>query len=369
MNTQDELVELGLRDPQAHLDGSPGGSASDFADRIMALLAELTPDAPAEDVVRFRRQLTTFRQILGEPARRAEVPRALAFCIASCEKFFLASQQYRADRESEYTDIIAILREAARISFGDSDGFHHQMVESSERIGRLGNLDDVRELKHRLADEVHALRQTVDQKHQREELAFEQLNQRVEALQIRLSQVEEEAALDELTRVANRRGFDRTLTRMVEQARTRQVPLSLAMVDIDDFKTINDTHGHPVGDRVLLCTAQQLTRGLRQSDFVARYGGEEFAILLASPSSGAMEERLRGIVAGIAADSYEYELLGRRERVNFTVSCGLTELQPGDTAASLVTRADDALYEAKRKGKNRVVAKRRSGLKSLLSWG
>ena len=335
----------------------------------MGVMATLTPDASAEDVGRFHRKLGIYRQILADPARSAEVPRALTSCITNCEQFFLASQHYRADRENEYTEIIAILRDAARMSFGDSGTFHKQMVESSNRMGRLSELDDVRELKHRLADEVHALRQTVDQKQQREELAYQQLNQRVASLQTRLSQVEEEAALDELTRVANRRGFDRTLRRMVEQSRAQQLPLSLAMVDIDDFKRINDTHGHPVGDRVLLCAAQQLTKGLRQTDFVSRYGGEEFAVLLGSASSGQMEDRLRTLVAGIAEASYEYELLGKPERVNFTVSCGLTELQPGDTPESFIARADDALYEAKRKGKNRVSVKKRSALKTLLSWG
>jgi len=141
------------------------------------------------------------------------------------------------------------------------------------------------------------------------------------------------------------------------------------MIDVDDFKQINDTHGHPIGDRVLLCTAQWLTRGLRQTDFVARYGGEEFAVLLGAATVGQVEDRMREVVAGIAGSSYEYELLGKKERVRFTVSCGLTDLQDGDTEETLIRRADEALYDAKRKGKNRVTVKKRSALKSLLSWG
>jgi diguanylate cyclase len=143
----------------------------------------------------------------------------------------------------------------------------------------------------------------------------------------------------------------------------------MAMLDVDNFKVINDTHGHPIGDRVLLCTAQWLAKGLRQSDFVARYGGEEFAVLLGNATAGQVEERLRQVLADIAASSYEYELLGKKERVRFTLSCGLTDLLPTDTEEELIQRADEALYEAKRKGKNRVVSRKRSTLKSLLSWG
>jgi diguanylate cyclase len=298
-----------------------------------------------------------------------ELPRIIESCIVTCEAYFRSSASYHKAREKEFTEIISILREAASVAAGDSSEFHAQMVASSDRFTRLTQLDDVRELKHRLTAEVQVLRRTVDDKQQRDQRTYIQLNQRVESLQARLSEVEEEAALDPLTRVANRRGFQRALARMLSQAQSQKLPLSLAMLDVDNFKVINDTHGHPIGDRVLLCTAQWLTKGLRQTDFVARYGGEEFAVLLGAATATQVEDRMRDVVAGIASSSYEYELLGEKERVRFTVSCGLTDLQDGDTEETLLHRADEALYEAKRKGKNRVAVKKRSALKSLLSWG
>jgi diguanylate cyclase len=339
-----------------------------FVDRLLGLLVEIPPDAESQDIDKFREKVENYRVTAADVSRRMELPRVIEACIVTCETYFKTSRRYHRSRENEFTEIISLLRDAAKIASGDASEFHAQLVASSERFNRLGQLDDVRELKHRLAAEVHVLRKTVDEKQQRDQRTYIQLNQRVESLQARLSEVEEEAALDPLTRVANRRGFQRTLTRMMSQARAQQIPLSIAMLDVDNFKVINDTHGHPIGDRVLLCTAQWLTKGLRQTDFVSRYGGEEFAVLLGTATAAQVEDRMRDVVAGIASSSYEYELLGKKERVRFTVSCGLTDLQDGDTEETLIARADEALYDAKRKGKNRVVVKKRSALKSLLSW-
>lgn len=375
METKDNLVELGLRRPSAAQTAAAmtppatsDAALAVFVDRLLGLLLELPPDAETRDTDTFRQKVEVFRAATADTSRRMELPRVIEACLMTCEAYFRTSLKYHKAREAEFTEIVSILREAAKIAVGDASEFNAQMVASSERFNRLGQLDDVRELKHRLAAEVHVLRKTVDEKQQRDQRAYIQLNQRVESLQARLVEVEEEAALDPLTRVANRRGFQRSLARMLSQAKGQHVPLSLAMIDVDNFKIINDTHGHPIGDRVLLCTAQWLTKGLRQTDFVARYGGEEFAILLGAATAAQVEDRMREVVAGIASSSYEYELLGKKEKVRFTVSCGLTDLQDGDTEETLIQRADEALYDAKRKGKNRVIVKKRSALKSLLSW-
>lgn len=367
-------MELGLRKPASAPDTpasplSPDIPLAPFVDRLMALLSSLAPEGAGQETEEFRRQIQDYRAAVTNPMRRMELPRVIEACIATCQAYFLRYQNYHREREAEFREIISILQEAAKITIGDSSEFNARLIESSERFGRLAQLDDMRELKRRLSSEVAMLRQTVEEKQKRDEVAYTQLTRRVESLQARLTEVEAEAVLDALTRVANRHGFQRTLARLMAQAQSRHMPLSLAMVDVDDFKRINDTHGHPIGDRVLLCTAQWLTRGLRQTDFVARYGGEEFAVLLAGVTVAQIEDRLRQIVEAIAGSSYEYELLGEKERVNFTISCGLTELQAGDTEDTLIQRADDALYEAKRKGKNRLVVRRRSSLKTLLSWG
>lgn len=348
---------------------SGGDSLTPFIDRLLTVLGDLAPRAERGDVDRFRLHVEHCRSVLGNPMRRQELPSAIEACISACEAHFRISAQYHELREQEFSEIIAILREAARIAVGDASDFHTRMVEATERFGKLGELEDLRELKHRLSAEVHVLRRTVDDKLQRDQRAYIQLTRRVDSLQARLSQVEEEVSLDQLTRVGSRRGFDRTLARMFEQARQQQMALAVAMFDIDDFEAILDAHGRAIADRVLLCTAQWLTRGLRQSDYVARYDDQQFAAVLGATAAAQVEMRLRQLLAEVSRSAYEYELLGRRERVRFTISCGLTELQEGDTLEALVARADDALADARKRGAGKLVTRKRSALKALLSWG
>ncbi|MEO8483345.1 MAG: GGDEF domain-containing protein, partial [Acidobacteriota bacterium] len=340
-----------------------------FVDRLIGVLSLLPPDAESADTDAFRQKLEEYRHVVMDPTRRMEVPRVTEACVVACQQYFKLSKQYHHDREEELKELIGILRDAAKMSVGDSTEFNAQVLASSQRFGTMVELDDIRDLKRQLVAEVSTLRHNVEEKQRRDERAYLSLNSRVEALQSRLSEVEEEASTDPLTRIGNRGRFQRTLARMMETAREQGSPLALAMLDVDNFKTINDTHGHPIGDRVLLCTAQWLSKGLRQTDFVARYGGEEFAVLLGNATAGHVEERMKQVLADIAASSYEYELLGKKERVRFTLSCGLTDLLPNESEEEFIQRADDALYEAKRKGKNRVVCRKKTTLKSLLNWG
>ena len=137
------------------------------------------------------------------------------------------------------------------------------------------------------------------------------------------------------------------------------------MLDVDSFKAINDTHGHPIGDRVLLCAAMWLSKSLRQSDFIARYGGEEFAVILSDTTAVEVERRLTEILNDIAMRSFEYDAGAETRVVKFSLSCGAAELVPGDSDEELLKRADDALYEAKRSGRGGVVIKKRSLLAGL----
>jgi diguanylate cyclase (GGDEF)-like protein len=150
------------------------------------------------------------------------------------------------------------------------------------------------------------------------------------------------AIRDGLTGLYNHRHFWELLNREVELARRYGRPLSLLFLDIDDFKNINDTLGHPQGDLVLKKLAAYLEGSVRQADLVCRYGGEEFVVVLSqtSPEQGrVLAERLRSGIAG---------------ELKITVSIGLAGLEPGMDAENLVKVADAALYRAKQSGKNRV---------------
>lgn len=156
------------------------------------------------------------------------------------------------------------------------------------------------------------------------------------------------ALRDRLTECGNRVALDLALERELALSRRHGQSLSLLVLDVDHFKNINDTHGHHIGDEVLHTAASAIRKHCRDSDSLFRYGGEEFVMLLPqTPQSGAMQiaERLRGMLAS--------KLWPAGIRV--TASFGVAELTAEDTLNGLFERADNALYEAKRSGRNRVV--------------
>jgi len=162
----------------------------------------------------------------------------------------------------------------------------------------------------------------------------------------------EETRLDSLTGLHNRRAFEEMIQREVQLAARDNTPLTLLMMDLDHFKQLNDNWGHALGDRALRTFGGVLLTVTGSCDAVARLGGEEFAILLPGrpPRSAlALAERLRATVEGLRLSEGE-------ELVRFTVSIGLSSLQPGETAFEpMLRRADRALYKVKRSGRNRVL--------------
>ena len=158
------------------------------------------------------------------------------------------------------------------------------------------------------------------------------------------------ALRDPLTGTGNRIAMDQTLQREIDLSRRHLQPLSVLMLDIDHFKQVNDIHGHSTGDDVLKAVAASIKHQLRNVDMVFRYGGEEFLILLSNTSREAaamVGERLR-----FAVQSEEY--LADAHTILLTVSLGCSTLLPGESAESLLRRADSALYVAKREGRNRL---------------
>ena len=165
-------------------------------------------------------------------------------------------------------------------------------------------------------------------------------------------QLARNANVDGLTGVGNRRYFDQRAATELSRSRRHHQPLACVMLDLDHFKTLNDTHGHPFGDEVLRRMGQLLTETCRTEDVVCRYGGEEFVVLtpgLDRKAASGLAERLRRAIAAI-------ELQAGGTSVKLTCSFGVAEVDVStQSSADLVRRADKALYEAKRGGRNRVV--------------
>jgi diguanylate cyclase (GGDEF)-like protein len=186
---------------------------------------------------------------------------------------------------------------------------------------------------------------------QRIDCANQDLMNQVERLRMR-------AFVDALTGVWNRGALFDLLHREIERAKRSKSSLSLAILDIDHFKSVNDTFGHPAGDEVLKELCARLQKGVRPYDAVGRYGGEEFVVVFPDTTieqAATLAERLRS-----AVEAAPFVLGGQEQTL--TVSAGVTGLRlkgesgpPEDTLESLLQRADDALYQAKRSGRNRVI--------------
>ena len=158
------------------------------------------------------------------------------------------------------------------------------------------------------------------------------------------------ATTDGLTGLANHRAFRRGFDIMIHRATRRSGPLCFILCDIDYFKNVNDTYGHPFGDQVLKAVAATMVNAVRKVDLVARYGGEEFAIILEdSDERGGREmaERIRKAIEGM-------KLKHGNEEVRITMSLGLAVFpKDGEKESILISRADKALYQAKNSGRNR----------------
>lgn len=156
------------------------------------------------------------------------------------------------------------------------------------------------------------------------------------------------AGRDFLTGVGNRQAFETELDRETKRAERHGTDLCLTMLDIDDFKSVNDTFGHQTGDAVLVELARVLGAAVRVTDVVCRFGGEEFMVIM--PQTGLEGARQCALKLGAAIAAHDFGI-GRA----VTVSIGLACIKPGETSHTLIRRVDTALYQAKNAGKNRVV--------------
>lgn len=188
----------------------------------------------------------------------------------------------------------------------------------------------------------------------------EELSKRLEAsstevddLRKHLEVVRTESLTDALTGVANRKRFDETLRFRIEESQSLGYPISLALCDIDHFKSFNDTWGHQTGDQVIRFVASTLQRLALKDHLVARYGGEEFAVIMPRVSAiqalPVLERMRKAIEAKTLMRKSTNEALG-----NVTVSFGVADLQLDEKSEGLIMRTDELLYQSKRNGRNQV---------------
>ncbi len=252
-----------------------------------------------------------------------------------------------------------------------------------ERVGELvdemGRQLDVasshtRDYSERLSTFGNGLNTTVEPKQlilmvRELERQTELMSRRVRSLQLELNRNSDEiknlkgdlaharqaASTDSLTGIGNRKLFDETFAREISEAEETGEPLTLLVADIDHFKAFNDTHGHQIGDIVLKLVADRLKRSVKGRDTVTRYGGEEFAVILPRTTLADATEVANQLRSEIAKSRLVLRNRGQ-ELGKVTLSIGVALYRPGESTDTCFQRADEALYTAKRTGRNRVVA-------------
>ncbi len=298
----------------------------------------------------------------GNPALREE----LDALVNACERLshqltFELHQKHLADRTEETTrqagagllELMHTVRSSVAAASSDATEFDAQLAAFGEGLATAGSTEDMRQ-------HVDTMRGDVDRMNR----SLSTLNDRLEAshrevarLQKELRRARDEASLDPLSGILNRRGFEAEIRRLCAAASASGSPFCVVMIDIDHFKRINDTYGHPFGDQVIRAVGQVLSQLTQRKDVAARYGGEEFALLLPeTPLTGARDvaERLRGAISrGHIKRGNDGEPVG-----NITVSAGVAQYVNGEDPTSLVARADRALYASKQSGRNRVTVDR-----------
>ncbi len=230
-----------------------------------------------------------------------------------------------------------------------------QLVDSSE---------DMQELKRSVASHIDSIAVTMErhrsaerEREQQLEAQIEAMTQKLAAVEARSEQVKEQlreersrALTDVLTQLPNREAWQERLDFEFRRWQRYRNPVSIAILDIDHFKRINDSYGHKVGDRVIQLLAKTLAERLRNTDFVARYGGEEFVVVMPETDPESALSVLDKLREHIEQLPFHF----RGEPVSISFSAGLTQLAEGDDADSVFERADKALYQAKAAGRNQV---------------
>jgi diguanylate cyclase len=240
---------------------------------------------------------------------------------------------------------------AAIVADKKNDG---RAVAQLQRLQRAVSSASVPDLQREAIATVDCLHQLIEERKERQTVQVATLREQVQAINEELSQARQAMALDPLTRLYNRGALDEQLDRTTHLAALTGQEAVLFMVDIDNFKKVNDSYGHPIGDLVIKAVADSCVRCFpRQRDFVARYGGEEFAVIAfdAPPTSLAMlADRLLGAVRRV-----QVTVGSDAVPVAVTISVGAAPVIAGEDAPTWMRRADAALYQAKNAGRDRAV--------------
>jgi len=299
-------------------------STVDIARRALHRLAELGLPPTPENYEKQYRSFANLPERIPSGLHPGSDPTALQMIRGLLQVMSSANADLHADLDRFTTESTALLEKAEEESNPDAlnDVFKAMTVSSSWLLGEV----------EQMRGELERTRTQLD------------------SMQTQLQKAEHLAVSDPLTSLPNRRGLEAVLAREVSRARRHKLPLSLALLDIDHFKRINDTHGHAAGDKALTHFAQMIRQRIRDVDVLGRFGGEEFLLVMPdTPLIGAEfgVNRLLGAMRNAPLELPDARLI-------LLFSAGVAQLEPDEDLEGLIARADGAMYAAKSAGRARV---------------
>jgi diguanylate cyclase len=258
------------------------------------------------------------------------------------------------EAKSTFKRLIGVFVERLSEMSTSATGYHERIEGYAGRLERADALSDLQNIVADLVSDTRSLQ--VDMMRHRDEMVearrqAEQAEERVRQLEQELEQVSEQVREDQLTGTLNRRGLDDTMQREIARSQRKHTPLCVAILDLDNFKKLNDTYGHQAGDDALVHLANVVKKTLRPTDTVARFGGEEFVIVFAETDARQAVEAMRRLQRELTKRFFLHD----NERLLITFSAGVAALKPNESQEAVLARADKAMYQAKLQGKNRVV--------------
>lgn len=240
--------------------------------------------------------------------------------------------------------------------FSDDTGQYHAKIKGySQRIRAADKIEDLDSVLDDLLRDTRQMQEVTERSRDEIVIARDRATaaeRKIRELESDLARVTEKVREDQLTGTLNRRGLDDAFRRESVRAQRQAAPLCAALLDLDDFKQLNDTYGHSTGDDALLHFVKVMRETMRPTDVICRFGGEEFLLLL--PDTG-LDDAVQ-VMVRLQRQLTRRFFLHNNERVLITFSAGVTPWKPGETQEVLLTRADQALYKAKNTGKNRALA-------------
>ena len=319
--------------------------------KLVRALSEGLTDL-AEDESWARGQAKAMRASLDSESLSVRGVRAAADMLMQTR---LQQQRLRGERDRARGALRALVESLSselQALGGQTGRFSDELTRCTDDLEHADSREQMTSVLHQMLTASRSVQTEVADASARISASREQadeLNTRVRELEGELQRLSEEVSTDALTQVANRRGLAQAFD--VESARSRRegTPLAIGLIDIDNFKKLNDSLGHGAGDVALKTLATQVRTALRPLDHVARFGGEEFVVLLPGTVLAAAQETLTRVQRSLSMGLFMHE--GREVFVTF--SAGVTVWRVGEPLGSSLERADSALYEAKRTGKNR----------------